>query len=126
MKMLALLPLLVLASSCVSGPMAWNDDEQRLIPASGLDALRGVGSGKRDAELMRFADHIIAKAGKREVDDSGTTYPGTVKVMRWTHRGQEKYTALRLATWPGAPSLWQGPNPPSGFYAAKIETEYLY
>lgn len=126
MKMLALFPLLALVSSCVSTPMAWNAEDRQLIPAARLDGLRGNASGKRDAELMRFADAIIAKAGKREVDSSGTIYPGTVKVLRWTYRGQEKYTALRLATWPGQTPLWQGPNPPSGFYAAKIETQYLH
>ena len=108
-----------------SGPLVVESDTGRLYPASHLDALRGMASGKRDAEMMRFADAIIAKAGKREIDDSGTLYPGTVKVIRWKSGGVEKYTALRLATWPGQPSAWQGPTPPSGFYGSKLETEIL-
>jgi hypothetical protein len=84
-----------------------------------------MASGKRDAEMMRFADAIIAKAGQREVDDSGTIYPGTVKVIRWKNSGQEKYTALRLATWPDGSQAWQGPTPPSGFYGSRLETEIL-
>jgi hypothetical protein len=84
-----------------------------------------MASGKRDAEAMRFADAIIAKAGKREVDASGTIYPGTVKVIRWERRGQPKYTAQRLATWPGGFQCWQGPTPPSGYYGAKLTTELL-
>jgi len=90
--------------------------------------IRAMDSGNRDAEQMRFADEIIAKAGIREVDDSGTVYPGTVKVIRWEYQGQKKYTALRLATWPhvhDALPCWQGPNPSSGFYGSKLTTEIL-
>jgi hypothetical protein len=108
-----------------SGPLVIESDTGRQYSASHLDSLRGMASGKRDAEMMRFADAIIAKAGKREVDEYGTIYPGTVKVIRWTHQGQQKYTALRLATWPGQPSAWQGPTPSSGFYGSRLETEIL-
>jgi hypothetical protein len=82
-----------------------------------------MASGKRDAEMMRFAEAIIANAGKREVDASGTIYPGTVKVIRWDDG--RKYTALRLATWADGSQAWQGPTPPSGFYGSRLETEIL-
>ena len=108
-----------------SGPLVVESDTGRLYRASHLDGLRGMASGKRDAEMMRFADAIIAKAGKREIDEYGTVYPGTVKVLRWKTNGVEKYTALRLATWPGQPPAWQGPTPPSGFYGSKLQTEIL-
>ncbi len=108
-----------------SGPLVVESDTGRLYRASHLDGLRGMASGKRDAEMMRFADAIIAKAGKREVDDSGTIYPGTVKIIRWESGGVEKYTAMRLATWPGHPPAWQGPTPPSGFYGSKLRTEII-
>jgi hypothetical protein len=117
--------LAIVSCSLPSNPLVIESDTGRLYPARHLDNLRGMGSGKRDAEMMRFADAIIAKAGQYEVDDSGTTYPGTVKVIRWTQNGQPKYTAMRLATWPGYPSAWQGPTPPSGFYASKLTTEIL-
>jgi hypothetical protein len=60
------------------------------------------------------------------VDSSGTIYPGTVKVIRWTHRGQRKYTARRLATWPDGTAAWQGPQAPSGYYSANLTTEILH
>ena len=129
--MKAILPLVtlltLLLTSCELPKMAFNSEDGVLVPANHLDALRGMASGKRDAEMMRFADVIISKAGRREVDQYGTVYPGTVKVLRWTHRGESKYTALRLATWPGMdmPPAWQGPTPPSGFYGSKIQTEIL-
>ena len=127
MKVLLPLLSLLLVTSCELPKMALNSEDGVLVPASHLDGLRGMASGKRDAEMMRFADAIIAKAGRREVDQYGTVYPGTVKVLRWNHQGESKYTALRLATWPGLdmPPAWQGPTPPSGFYASKIETEIL-
>lgn len=106
-------------------PMVVESDTGRLYPATHLDSLRGMKSGKRDAEMMRFADAIIAKAGKYEKDASGTIYPGTIKLIRWEYRGQPRYTALRLATWPGHPPAWQGPTPASGFYASKLTTEIL-
>jgi hypothetical protein len=114
----------LLLASCSSQPLVTESDTGRSYPASHLDGLRGM-SGQRDAEQMRFADAIIAKAGKREVDDSGTVYPGTVKVIRWEYRGQPKYTARRLATWPDGFQCWQGPQAPSGFYSANLTTTYL-
>jgi hypothetical protein len=127
MKTTLSLLMLLLLTSCELPKMAYNSEDGVLVPASHLDGLRGMASGKRDAEMMRFADAIIAKAGRREVDNYGTVYPGTVKVLRWTHRGETKYTAMRLATWPGSnmPPTWQGPTPPSGFYASKVETQIL-
>jgi hypothetical protein len=115
----------VVSCTLPSGQLIVESDTGRIYPAAHLDGLRGMASGKRDAEMMRFADAIIAKAGRYEVDDSGTTYPGTIKVIRWTQNGQPKYTAMRLATWPGHPAAWQGPTPPSGFYASKLTTEIL-
>jgi hypothetical protein len=106
--------------------MVQESDTGRLYPASHLDQLRGM-SGVRDAEQMRFADAIIAKAGKREVDNSGTVYPGTVQSIRWHYRGQDKYTARRLATWPHTNfQCWQGPQAPSGFYSSRLTIEYIY
>ena len=128
LKALVLLTTTLGIVSCTfptSGPLVVESDTGRVYSASHLDGLRGMASGKRDAEMMRFADAIIAKAGKREIDDSGTIYPGTVKVIRWKSGGTEKYTALRLATWPGQPPAWQGPTPPSGFYGSKLKTEIL-
>jgi hypothetical protein len=123
---LMLISLLAIVScSLPSNPLVIESDTGRLYPASHLDNLRGMASGKRDAEMMRFADAIIAKAGRYEVDDSGTTYPGTINVISWTQNGQPKHTAMRLATWPVYPSAWQGPTPPSGFYASKLTTEIL-
>jgi hypothetical protein len=115
----------IVSCTLPSGPLIVESDTGRVYPAAYLDSLRGMGSGKRDAEMMRFADAIIAKAGLREIDQSGTIYPGTVKVIRWKQNGQEKYTAMRLATWPGQPPAWQSPRPASGFYAAKLTTEIL-
>ncbi len=126
MKTLVTLFIGCLLASCSTSPFVTESDTGRSYPDSHLDALRGMASGKRDAEAMRSADDIIATAGKCEVDDSGTTYPGTVKVMRWKHHGQEKYTALRLARWPGGFECWQGPTPPSGFYGQKLKTEYIH
>jgi hypothetical protein len=114
----------LLLASCTTQPLVTESDTGRSYPASHLDGLRGM-SGGRDAEQMRFADAIIAKAGKREVDSSGTIYPVTVKVIRWIHRGQPKYTARRLATWPDGFQCWQGPQAPSGFYSANLTTTYL-
>jgi hypothetical protein len=119
-----LLGCLLTLASCSSQPLVTEADTGRSYPASHLDGLRGM-SGVRDAEQMRFADAIITKAGKREVDDSGTIYPGTVKVIRWEHKGQPKYTARRLATWPDGFQCWQGPQAPSGFYSANLTTTYL-
>jgi hypothetical protein len=114
----------LLLASCTTQPLVTESDTGRSYSADTLDGLRGM-SGGRDAEQMRFADAIIAKAGKREVDDSGTVYPGTVKVIRWEYRGQPKYTARRLATWPDGFQCWQGPQAPSGFYSANLTTEIL-
>ena len=114
----------LLLASCSSQPLVTESDTGRSYPASHLDGLRGM-SGGRDAEQMRFADEIIAKAGIREVDDSGTVYPGTVKVIRWEYRGQPKYTARRLATWLDGFQCWQGPQAPSGFYSSNLTTTYL-
>ena len=130
MKTYLMLLLGCLLASCTtpSRSLVIESDTGRVYDASHLDALRGMASGQRDDEQMRFADEIIAKAGIREVDDSGTVYPGTVKVIRWEYRGQKKYTALRLATWPhvhDALPCWQGPNPSSGFYGSKLTTEIL-
>lgn len=115
-----------LLASCSTAPLVTESDTGQSYPTNHLDVLRGMASGKRDAEAMSFADSIIATAGKREVDDSGTIYPGTVKVIRWTHRGQDKYTALRLARWSGGFECWQGPTPPSGFYGSKLKTKYIH
>lgn len=116
----------VVSCSLPFSPLVVESDTGRIVPASHLDGLRGMASGKRDAEMMRFADTIIAKAGRHEIDVSGTVYPGTIKVIRWQYRGEPRYTAMRLATWPGQPSAWQGPTPSSGFYASKLNTEILY
>jgi hypothetical protein len=125
MKTLLLLTLLTLAS-CTSQPLVTESDTGRVYPASHLDSLRGMASGKRDAEQMRFADAIIAKAGVPEIDASGTVYPGTVKVIRWTHRGEEKHAAMRLVRCADGSEFWQGPTPPSGFYGSKLQTQYLH
>jgi hypothetical protein len=121
MKTLLLLTLLTLAS-CTSQPLVTESDTGRVYPASHLDSLRGMASGKRDAEQMRFADAIIAKAGVPEIDASGTVYPGTVKVLRW----EGKHTALRLVRCADGSEFWQGPTPPSGFYGSKLQTQYLH
>lgn len=125
MKTTLILLLGCLLASCSSQPLVTESDTGRSYSADVLDGLRGMASGQRDAEQMRFADAIIANAGKREVDDSGTIYPGTVKVIRWEHKGQPKYTARRLATWPDGFQCWQGPQAPSGFYSANLTTTYL-
>jgi len=126
MKTLPLLLTLLLAacSHSPSGRLAQviESDTGKAYPPSHLDSLRGMASGKRDAEMMRFADAIIAKAGKREVDDSGTLYPGPVRVMRWEGG---RYTAQRLALFPDGSQAWQGPTPPSGFYGSQLTTELL-
>ena len=127
MKTHLLLPLmgcLLMLASCSSQNLVTESDTGRSYSADVLDGLRGM-SGARDAEQMRFADAIIATAGKREVDSSGTIYPGVVKVIRWEHKGQQKYTALRLATWPDGFQCWQGPQASSGFYGSKLTTEIL-
>jgi hypothetical protein len=124
MKTTLILLLGCLLASCSSQPLVTESDTGRSYSADVLDGLRGM-SGQRDAEQMRFADAIIAKAGKREVDDSGTIYHGTVKVIRWEHKGVAKYTARRLATWPDGFQCWQGPQAPSGFYSANLTTTYL-
>lgn len=119
-----IIALAALLTSCSSPNTVVESDSGKVYPASYLDGLRGM-SGGRDAEQMRFADAIIATAGKREVDSSGTIYPGIVKVIRWEHKGQPKYTALRLATWPDGFQCWQGPQASSGFYGSKLTTEIL-
>ena len=121
---LIIIALAALLTSCASPNTVVESDSGKVYPASYLDGLRGM-SGGRDAEQMRFADAVIAKAGKREVDSSGTIYPGTVKVIRWTHKGQSKYTARRLATWPSGFACWQGPQAPSGYYSSNLTTTYL-
>lgn len=126
MKTLIALVIACLLASCSTAPFVTESDTGRSFPTNHLDGLRGMASGNRDAEAMRFADSIIATAGKREVDDSGATYPGTVKVLRWEHQGQEKYIALRLATWPDGTQCWQGPTPPSGFYGSRLKTTYIH
>lgn len=127
MKTLISILTLVLALGMVSCTSIQGDsqvlesDTGRLYKADHLDQLRGMASGKRDAEQMRFADTIIAKAGKAEVDSSGTFYPGTVKVFKWDN----KYTVLRLVRCADGTEFWQGPNPPSGFYGSKPKITYL-
>jgi len=125
MKTTLILLLGCLLASCTSQPLVTESDTGQSYKPDVLDGLRGM-IGPRDAEQMRFADAIIAKAGKREMDSSGTIYPGTVKVVRWEYRGQPKYTAMRLATWPDGFWCWQGPQAPSGFYGSKLTTEILH
>lgn len=112
MKTLLSLITLILVTSCASidSAVVMESDTGRLYPASHLDGLRGMASGKRDAEQMRFADAIIAGGG-------------TVKVLRWDDG--RKYTALRLVKCADGTEFWQGPPPPSGFYGSKLETEIL-
>jgi hypothetical protein len=119
-----LIGCLLLLASCASQPLVQESDTGRLYPASHLDSLRGMASGNRDAEQMRFADAIIARAGQ-PFTEHGTRYDGTVKVIRWKHRGQDKYVALRRADFGNGMIGWQGPNPPSGFYGSRLTTEYL-
>jgi hypothetical protein len=109
--------------SCSNQRLVQESDTGRLYSADYLDSLRGMASGQRDAEQMRFADRIIAQAGKPSTEH-GVHYTGRVKVITWTHRKQPKYIALREADFGGLIG-WQGPNPPSGFYGSKLTTEYL-
>lgn len=119
---LIIIALAALLTSCSSPNIAIEGDTGRRVDAR---TIRPMDSGNRDAEQMRFADEIIATAGKREVDSSGTIYPGIVKVIRWEYKGQPKYTALRLATWPDGFQCWQGPQASSGFYVSKLSSEIL-
>jgi hypothetical protein len=125
MKTLILLLGCLLLASCTtpSRNLVIESDTGRSYPASHLDALRGMASGKRDAEQMRFARDIIATAGK-PTTENGVRYTGRVKVITWTHKGQPKFTALREADFDGILG-WQGPQAPSGFYGSKLETTYL-
>jgi hypothetical protein len=120
---LLIIALAALLASCASPKTVVESDSGQVHPASYLDGLRGMASGKRDAEQMRFADAIIAKAGKPSVEN-GVTYTGRVKVITWTHRDQPKYIALREANFAGMIG-WQGPNLPSGFYGSKLTTQIL-
>ena len=117
--------LAALLTSCSTSKTVVESDSGQVHPASYLDSLRGMANGNRDAEQMRFADEIIATVGKREVDSSGTIYPGTIKIIRWEYKGQPKYTAMRLATWPDGFQCWQGPQASSGFYVSKLKSEIL-
>ena len=122
--LILMLGCLLLASCPTPSRSLVNEsDTGRIYDASHLDALRGMASGKRDAEAMSFARDIIAKAGK-PTTESGVRYTGRVKVITWTHKGQPKFTALREADFDGLLG-WQGPNPSSGFYGSKLETTYL-
>lgn len=120
---LIIIALAALLTSCGTSKTVVESDSGKVYPASYLDSLRGMASGKRDAEQMRFADAIIAKAGKPSVEN-GVTYTGRVKVITWTHRDQPKYIALREANFAGMIG-WQGPNPASGFYGSKLTTQIL-
>jgi hypothetical protein len=114
----------ILLSACGTAQrMVTESDTGMSYPAEHLDILRGMASGKRDAEQMKFADAIIAKAGKPS-SEQGVRYTGRIKVITWTHRKQPKYIALREADFAGMIG-WQGPNPPSGFYGSKLTTTYL-
>lgn len=107
-------------SSLKSGPTVVESDTGRVYNADYLDSLRGMASGKRDNEVIRVSNAIIAKAGKPETDESGTFYPGTVKVLSWDNGA--KYQALRLVKCADGTEFWQGPTPPSGFYSSKLRT----
>lgn len=124
--LLSLLTFILSSCASIDKAAVIESDTDIAYPASHLDSLRGMASWRRDAEMRRFADAIIAKAGKVETDDSGTFYPGTVKVLRWQQSGAENYTALRLARFADGTEAWQGPTPPSGFYGCKLRTEYLH
>lgn len=124
MKHLLIIALCSAFSACSSSRYAIESDTGRVVRADYLDSLRGMASGNRDAEAMRFADSLIAQAGKRVATFDETT-TGRVKVLRWRHRGEEKYTALREVVWNDGTVAWQGPQPPSGFYSAKVTTEML-
>lgn len=125
MKTTLILMLVCFLASCTtpSRSLVIESDAGRAYDASHLDALRGMASGKRDAEQMRFARDIIATAGK-PTTENGVRYTGRVKVITWTHKGQPKFTALRESDFDGLLG-WQGPNPSSGFYGSKLETTYL-
>ena len=124
--MLTLLTLgcLLTLASCSLQPLVTESDTGRAYDASHLDALRGMASGQRDDEQMSFSRNIIATAGK-PTTENGVRYTGRVKVITWTHEGQPKYTARRLATWPDGFQCWQGPQAPSGFYSSNLTTTYL-
>lgn len=126
MKTTLILLLGCLLASCAtpSRSLVIESDTSRAYDASHLDALRGMASGKRDAEQMRFARNIIAKAGKPTIEN-GVRYTGRVKVITWMHRDQPKYIALREANFAGMIG-WQGPNPASGFYGSKLTTQILH
>jgi hypothetical protein len=113
--------LLTLAS-CTTQNLVTEADSGRSYSVDVLDGLRGM-SGGRDAEQMRFARDIIAKAGK-PTTENGVRYTGRVKVITWTHKGQPKFTALREADFDGIIG-WQGPQAPSGYYSADLTTTYL-
>ena len=125
MKTLILLLGCLLLASCTtpSRSLVIESDTGRAYDASHLDALRGMASGQRDAEQMRFARDIIATAGK-PTTENGVRYTGRVKVITWTHKGQPTFTALREADFDGLLG-WQGPQAPSGFYGSKLTTEIL-
>jgi hypothetical protein len=102
---------LLLLASCTTPPqsLVTESDTGRVYPASHIDSLRGMASGKRDVESMRFSDALIKEGG-------------TVKVLRWDDG--RKYTAMRLVQCDDGTEFWQGPTPPSGFYSSKLTTEY--
>jgi hypothetical protein len=121
---LLMLGCLLLASCTTpSHRLVTESDTGKVYDASHLDALRGMASGQRDAEQMRFARDIIATAGKPTIEN-GVRYTGRVKVITWTHKGQPTFTALREADFDGLLG-WQGPQAPSGFYSANLTTEIL-
>jgi len=124
---------LVTLVSCQSGGGSEGGSEQVVVVESDtgvlygadyLDGLRGMASGRRDAEVMAEAEAVLATAGVREEDAHGTVWPGTVKVVRWTHRGEKKFTAMRLVQPADGTEFWQGPTPASGFYGARLSWEY--
>lgn len=126
-KYIVLLIIALGITSCSSLPKETSvieSDTGLIYKSSHLDYLRGMSSGKRDDEVMKFSDEIIAKAGKPGTDSSGTYYPGTVKVISWDNNS--KYQALRLVKCKDGTEFWQGPTPPSGFYGSKLKTTYLY
>lgn len=120
-----LLALVSLLASCSSGRLVTESDTGRTYPAEYLDSLRGMASGQRDAEQMRFAADVLAQAGQATTEH-GVRYPGTGKQISWTHRGQPKFTALRLGILPNGMEMWQGPNPASGFYSNPLTTTYWH
>ena len=110
--------------SCSYPDFVIESDSGNLYNSNYLDQLRGMASGKKDAEVMRSSDNIISKAGKPETDSSGTYYPGTVKVISWENGA--KYQAMRLVKCKDGTEFWQGPNPPSGFYGSKLSSRYIH